>query len=164
MEVRNYEDWNKFVTLALKICLTFFVNFDILVPLNEEVLISLMCQKYIVAWAEVSTLIKILFHNCQIICLSLCETRQNAFKLKPWNHTRWEFQSQLGEKLQCYRVSHNKLDKVICLWQIEICKLELVWMLPWKAEIVVFMKMSLTETVAEIWLFVSKTYCSKLQK
>ena len=40
-----------------------------------------------------------------------------------------------------YRVSHSELDKVICLWEIEICKLELVWRLSWEAEIVAFMKM-----------------------
>ena len=40
-----------------------------------------------------------------------------------------------------HRASHNKLDKIICLWKIEICKLELVWSLPYKTEMVAFMKM-----------------------
>ena len=30
-DVGNLADWNKLVTLALDICLTFFVNFDILI-------------------------------------------------------------------------------------------------------------------------------------
>ena len=61
-----------------------------------------------------------------------------------------------------HRVSHSELDKVICLSQIEICKLKLIWMLHWEGEIKAFIKyvrqISLTQMVADMWLFLSIRY------
>ena len=39
-----------------------------------------------------------------------------------------------------YRVFHNEMDKVICLWQIETCKLDFISRLSQEAEMLNFVK------------------------